>query len=372
MDSAIIEKVEVIPLKMPLPRVFKGSHYFMDSRCTIVTRLHTSAGIVGECYNGDTLEEQGAIVKLLREEVIPLVIGQDASRPENCWEAMLNPTYNILGDRKLAMQAIACVDSAIWDVFGKLLNEPLYRIWGGYRDKLRVIAIAGYYEEGKTLDDYGTEMQELQSLGFGGCKFKVGGRSPEEDAKRVHAAREAVGDDFKLAVDANQGWSLWDAVKFGRLVADLDLMWFEEPCRWFNDKRDMAEVRRMTAIPVAAGQSEFTGSMARELMIDGAVDYLNFDASWSGGATEWRRIAAVAKSLGVTVGHHEEPQISAHLLASLPNGGLLETFHPERDPMFYEIIKDRNAFVDGFYDVPQGPGWGLTLDEGFIDKYRVE
>lgn len=372
MKEAIIERVEVIALKMPLPRVFKGSHYYMDSRCTIITRVYTSAGIVGECYNGDTLEEQAVIVDLIRDELTRLVVGKDASRPEQCWEAMLDPTYNILGDRKLAMQAIACVDSAIWDVFGKLVDEPLYRIWGGYRDRLRVIAIAGYYEEGKTLDDYGEEMQALQAMGLGGCKFKVGGRSPKEDAERVRAARAAVGPEFKLAVDANQGWSLWEAVTFARLVSDLDLMWFEEPCRWFNDKRDMAEVRRMAAIPVAAGQSEFSGTMARELMIDGAVDYLNYDASWSGGPTEWRRVAAIAKSLGVTVGHHEEPQISAHLLAAIPNGGVLEVFHPERDPLFYTLIHNRNPFVDGHYDVPQGPGWGLELNEDVIAEFRVD
>jgi D-arabinonate dehydratase len=366
-----ITKIETIPIQMPLPRTFRGSYYHVTHRCTIITRVYTDQGIVGECYNGDEYETQPEILKII-DEIAPLLIGKDVYNTEGCWQAMLSSTYNISRERKYATNAMACLDSAIHDAWGKYLEQPLYRLWGGFRDELQVIAIGGYYEDGKTLDDYATEMQALKDMGLAGCKFKIGGRSPEEDAQRVRVAREGGGDDFILAVDANQGYTQREAIHFGRLVADLNIRWFEEPCRWYNDRSSMELVRKLTGIPVAAGQSEYHRGGCRDLMMAGAIDVCNFDSSWSGGATEWRRVAAMAMSFEVEMAHHEEPQVSAHLLAAIPNGTYLEVFHPDRDPLFYTLIANRNPFVRGIYQVPQGHGWGLKLDEDVIKKCRIE
>jgi D-arabinonate dehydratase len=295
----------------------------------------------------------------------------DAFNTEGCWQAMLKPSFNILRDRKLAMCAQACVDSALWDAVGKAVGQPLYRLWGGYTDRLPSICIAGYYEQGKTLADFGREMEAIRAAGHAGCKFKVGGRTPEEDAGRVRVAREAAGDDFILIVDANQGWSLRQAVEFSRRAADLNVRWFEEPVRWMNDRLDMAAARSQTGIPICAGQSEISRAGCRDLMMAGAIDVCNFDASWGGGPTEWRRVAAIAASFSVEMGHHEEPQVSAHLLAAIANGTYLETFHPDRDPMFYRLVANRSELKDGCYAVPTGPGFGLELDQTTIAKYRV-
>lgn len=367
-----IEKVEVIPLSVPLEKTFKGSHYFMTHRCTIITRIYTRGGIIGECYNGDEFETQDDIVKIIEEEMVPALIGESCASPERCWQLTRPSTFNILRDRKLAFGAQACLDSAVWDAFGKAVEQPLYRLWGGYTDTLRIIAIAGYYEEGKGLDDYAHEMRELIEMGFGGCKFKVGGRDPEEDAERVRTACKVVDKDFWFCVDANQGWSLRQAIDFARLVEDLPLRWFEEPCHWDDDRRLMADVRRITGIQVTAGQGEISASGCRDLMIEGAIDYCNFDASWSGGPTEWRRVAAMASAFSVKMAHHEEPQVAAHLLASIPHGSVLETFHPVRDPLFYGLVANRSPFRNGFYKVPEGPGFGLELDAEYIKKYRVD
>jgi L-alanine-DL-glutamate epimerase-like enolase superfamily enzyme len=370
VDDLIIEKTEFIPIVMPLPKIFKGSNYFMSHRCTIITRVYTRCGIVGECYNGDEFEGQKAVLETL-EKLSPVIIGLSAMEVERCWEAMLGPTYDILGDRNAAIHAQACLDSAIWDAFGKALGQPLYRVWGGYRTHLPVIAIAGYYGENRTLDDYTNEMRQLRDAGIGGCKFKVGGRSPKEDAERVRAAFAAADSNFRICVDANQGWTLQQAVEFGKEVADLDILWFEEPCRWYDDRRSMAVVRSKAGIPVTAGQSERSRAGCRDLMMDGAIDYCNFDASWGGGPTEWRRVAGMAQCFSVTMAHHEEPQIAAHLLASITNSAYLEVFHPDRDPLFYELVENRNPFKDGMYEVPTGPGWGLKLVEKAVEKYRV-
>jgi len=366
-----IEKIECIPLLMPLPRTYRGSNYFMTHRCTIITRLYTSEGIVGEVYNGDEFETQAEVLKIIEEEIAPRVIGMDAFNTEGVWKAMLPATYNILRDRKLATCAMACIDSAVWDAVGKALDVPLYKLWGGYTDTLPIVCIAGYYEEGKTLADFGREMEQIREAGFAGCKFKVGGRTPEEDSARVRAARSAVGDDFVLTIDANQGYSLRQAVDFSRRVADQNIRWFEEPVRWFNDRIDMAGVRNMTGIPVCAGQSEIGRAGCRDLMMAGAIDVCNFDASWGAGPTEWRRVAGTAMSFGVEMGHHEEPQISAHLLASIAHSTYLETFHPDRDPMFYALVANRSPFVGGQYKLPEGAGFALELDEKVIARHRV-
>ncbi len=366
-----VERIECIPLTMPLPRTFRGSNYFMTHRCTIITRVYTSGGVVGECYNGDEFETQGEVLRIIAEEIAPRIKGLDAFNIEGCWQAMRPPSYNILRDRKLAMCAQACVDSALWDAIGKALGQPLYKLWGGYRASLPVVCIAGYYEEGKTLADFGREMETLKTAGYGGCKFKVGGRTPAEDAERVKVARTAVGPDFVLTVDANQGYTLRDAVAFSRLAEGQGIRWFEEPVRWYNDRLDMAAARNLTGIPICAGQSEISRAGCRDLMVDRAIDVCNFDASWGGGPTEWRRVAGLAACFGVEMAHHEEPQIAAHLLASIPHGTYLETFHPDRDPMFYRLVANRSNFVDGTYALPRGPGFGLELDAGVIAKYRT-
>ena len=106
-------------------------------------------------------------------------------------------------------------------------------------------------------------------------------------------------------------------------------------------------------------------------MVDGAIDVCNFDASWAGGPTQWRRVAALATAFNVQMAHHEEPQISAHLLASAPHGTYVECFHPDRDPLFWSLIANRPAIRDGLYPVPSGPGFGITLDAAYVERHRL-
>jgi D-galactarolactone cycloisomerase len=364
-----IERIETVALRVPLHKRYSGSAYSMVNRCTIITRLYTHEGIVGEVYTGDTDVEQDIILRIIHEELAPALIGQDAMNPERCWQLMQPSTYDILRDRGLALQAIACIDAAIWDTFGKELGRPLFRLWGAYRETLPIIVIGGYY--GLDRSQIMEQMQRYATMGFAGCKFKVGGASPEEDAERVKAARETVGKDFVLLVDANQGYTRDQAVDFARRGDDLGIRWFEEPCRWMNDRRWMRDVRHITGLRVAAGQSEFTVAGVRDLIVDDAIDVCNFDSSWSGGPTVWRKVAGLAAAFGVEMGHHEEPQVSAHLLASIPHGTYVECFDQDRDPIFWGLFKNRPIITDGMYALPEGPGFGLELDADFIERYRV-
>jgi len=364
----VITRIDVLPIRVPLGRPYHGSNYHMTHRSTVIVRVHTADGVVGEAYAGDEDASLREIVGIIENEVAPRLIGEDAFRIERCWELARPATFDILRDRRLGLVACACVDTALWDAVGKAVGQPLWRLWGGYTPRLQMISIGGYYRDDA---DITAEVETLRGMGLAGMKFKVGGRSPRVDAARFREARQAGGPDFVLLADANQGWSPEDAVEFCRLVEDCDLFWFEEPCRWHNDRRAMRDVRLKAGVRVCAGQSEMSAGGCRDLMAAGSIDVCNFDASWSGGPTEWRRAAAMAMCFDVRMGHHEEPQIASHLLASIPHGTFVECFDPDRDPIWWGLVANRPALVDGWLDLPTAPGLGWELDEEFIARYRV-
>jgi D-galactarolactone cycloisomerase len=255
---------------VPLDGVYRGSYYRMENRASVITRVTTEEGIVGEAYAADEDKTLGDIVGVIRDEIAPKLIGQDAFSYERCWELGYPATYDQLRDRRIGLVALACVDFAIWDAIGKALGQPLWRLWGGYRDRVPVNIIGGYY--GRDLAGIRDEVEGWRAQGFRGAKFKVGGLEPRADAERVRAAREAAGDDFVLTIDANQGYTVQQALELCRRVSDLDIRWFEEPCIWSNDRRDMREVRTRGGIPVCAGQSEYAPGGCRDLFEAGAVD----------------------------------------------------------------------------------------------------
>lgn len=363
-----IAEVETIALRVPLARVYRGSSYKMTHRSTIICRVHTREGIVGEAWAGDEDAGLDAIVQIIHTEIEPRLVDADAYAIEDCWERARPATDDILRDRRLGLVACGCVDLALWDAIGKALGQPLWRLWGGYGRALPMIAIGGYYGQQEIED----EIAQLRELGLAGIKFKVGGLSPEDDAVRLRRARRAAGSDFIICADANQGWTRAQAIRFARDVEDCDLHWLEEPCKWAGDRDAMRDVRMITGVPVCAGQSELSAAGCRELMEAGAIDVCNFDSSWSGGPTEWRRVAAIAHSYGVAMGHHEEPQVASHLLAAIPHGTLVECFHPDRDPIWWHLPANRPSLRDGQLELGVQPGLGWELDMDFVERYRVD
>lgn len=367
--SLTIERIETIPVLAPLPKEFRGSFYHMTHRATVITRIYTKEGIVGEAYVGDEDKSLRELCSIIEDEIAPRLIGQNALEVERCWELAYPVTFDILRDRRLGLVALAGVDTAIWDAVGKALNQPLWRLWGGYRNKIQMIAIGGYY--GNPLGTIEEEMNSYRELGLAGVKFKVGGASPAEDYARVAEARRAAGDDFIIVIDANQGYAVEDAVDLSRRLEDQNILWFEEPVRWQNDARSLRDVRYRGSLPVCAGQSEYSPAGCRNLMETGAIDFLNFDASWSGGPTAWRRAAAVATTYDVRVGHHEEPQVSTHLLSSQPHGTFSECFHPDRDPFWWNLIENRPALNGGWLELSERAGLGWDLNWDYIEKYKL-
>src|SRR3989454_442967 len=366
-----IHAIDAIALDIPLKKDFGGSTYHVLKRSTVITRMRTDEGLVSEVYNGDNRAHGREIVRTIHEDLAPRVRGRSIFESERIWEEMFALSH-AQRDRKTLLEAIACVDCAIWDLVGKAVGKCACELLGGYRSELPIISIGGYYMEGKTHADIGREMEAYRLAGMAGGKFKVGGLTPQEDARRVEAARRAAGPDFVLAVDANRGWTAPDAIRFAHLVEPLDIRWFEEPCHWYDDGAMMARVRRATWIPVTAGQSEITSHAIRRLIDAGAVDLVNYDASEGGGVTDWRRAAALCHAAGVHMAHHEEPQIAQHLLAGVPHSTFVECFaDPERDPMWQAIWANRPPIRNGIMAVSRDPGFGIVLDETLVRRYRI-
>ncbi len=363
-----IEAIETEAVRVPLKRRYRGSNYSMTHRSPLICRIHTGEGIVGEAWVGDEDAGLAEIEEIVHAEIAPALIGLPAIAVERCWQAARPATSNILRDRRLGLVACAGVDTAIWDAVGKALGQPLWRLWGGFRGAVPMIAIGGYYDAGISIEE---EIERIVGLGVAGMKFKVGGRTPEEDAERVAAARAAAPEGFVLMVDANQGYSVREAVEFAGRVADCGLRWFEEPCHWANDRRSMRDVRAASGLPVCAGQSEMSAAGCRDLMATGSIDVCNFDASWSGGPTEWRRVAGMATAFDVAMGHHEEPQVAGHLLGSIAHGTYVECFDPDRDPFWWQAVANRPELRDGLLELPAAPGLGWELDRDFLAAHLV-
>src|SRR2546429_1502063 len=286
-----IHGIDAIALDIPLKKDFGGSTYHVLKRSTVITRMRTDEGLVSEVYNGDNRAQGREIVRTIHEDLAPRVRGRSILESERIWEEMFALSH-AQRDRKTLLEAIACVDCAIWDLVGKAVGRCACELLGGYRSELPIISIGGYYMEGKTHADIGREMEAYRLAGMAGCKFKVGGLTPDEDARRVEAARRAAGPDFVLAVDANRGWTAPDAIRFAHLVEPLDIRWFEEPCHWYDDAALMARVRRAPRGSPTARHSEGTRPRGRRPAAGRAGQLLNIDAPEGGRRARRRPRAA--------------------------------------------------------------------------------
>jgi L-alanine-DL-glutamate epimerase-like enolase superfamily enzyme len=290
--------------------------------------------------------------------------------------------------------ALSGIDIALWDLVGQAAKLPLYRLLGGYRDRLVAYASAGFYAVNKGPEQLADEVRGYVAKGFRHVKIKVG-RNPEvllnplenmwapdyatvsleEDVERVRAVRAAIGDGIGLAIDANNAWTPSVALAFMRRVEPLRIAWLEEPVPT-DDYAGSAQVAQQLDTPVAGYETESSLGGFRELISSGAVDIVQPDVIWSGGITETRRIAALAQAYRRPVVPHVFSSglaliANMHLIASIPNGSLLEfdqNPNPLRDELFTEPI---TLASDSTVALPERPGLGITLNPETIARYRV-
>ena len=232
-------------------------------------------------------------------------VGLSVFDVEHLWERMYQP--KLIGRRGLTTRAMAAIDIAMWDAAGKSVGVPLYRLLGGFRNRVPAYLAGGYYLEGKRLDDLAEEMRDKVALGARYIKMKIGGAPMREDVERVRVVREAVGDDIEIMVDANNAYSALEAIKIARLLEPYHPYWFEEPIH-AEDYGGLAQVRASTSIPIATGENEYTRYGFRDLIACGGVDILQPDANVLGGVTEWRHIASLASAYRLPLAPHGSPR----------------------------------------------------------------
>ena len=371
-----IDKVEALLVEIPLDKSFGGGTYNVDKRSAIITRIYTSDGIVSEVFAGDDRFRGNVIVKTINEIFGPDIINHDPNKIELIWNNLFKKhiknaaTENRPILKNTLMRGLACIDFALWDIVGKSQNKPVIELLGRKKEKLKVSTIGGYYIEGKDENGIREEMKMYQELGFKACKFKIGKLNPEDDFKRVLAAKESISEDFDLMVDVNCGYTVDEALEFCEMAKDIHIRWLEEPCNWWDDIHFMSQLKKKTKIKIAAGQSEINHFGVRRMIEKNAIDVCNLDSFHAGGITEWKKAAKICNENNIEMAHHEEASISTHLLGSEKEGTFVEIFaDPNRDPFHEKIWINKPEIKDGFINTPKKAGLGVELDWDLIKKY---
>ncbi|PYM22243.1 MAG: hypothetical protein DMD78_15140 [Candidatus Rokuibacteriota bacterium] len=381
-----VTRLDTYFLSAPLPQAVRTSTHTITSVSEVIVKLTTDAGLVGigEAH-GPFLFQQGPeglrSVRTIVDAVTPLVVGQDPFDVERIWQDLFALTYtSVRGIPTLARQqrplvtAMSAIDIALWDLKGKAIDRPVWALLGGaLRRRVPAYVTGFYYRDGERPDDLVREAAMYVEQGYRTIKVKVGGLTPEADAARVGVIRRAVGKDVAIMLDANQGWSLPTALRAAALCAEHDIFWLEDPMPWYDERRTLARLKAETDIPIAAGETEYSPFGLRTMLAEGLVDYLIIDSTWAGGLTTWRKAAVMAELYQVPLAAHHDPQIHVHAVAASPTGFILESFaDPTRDPLWFELFRERPAIVDGFMAVPEAPGLGLELRDDTLDKYGVK
>ncbi len=320
--------------------------------------LYTDSGIVGR-----SLPKSRELI----EGLFHRVKGENPFYVERIWDRMYRDNRKPVAKGSY-IEALGSVDIAVWDIIGKALSMPVYKVLGAYTDKLRVYAAGGYYRDDKTTADLVAEMEGYVDEGFRAVKMKIGGEPMHVDAERVRAVREAIGPRIDLLLDANNKWLAYDAIRFGRMVEKYEPFWFEEPVV-ADDFEGCAEVKHALDIPIVAGENEFTRWGTRDLIEHRSADILNLDTVMAGGITEHRKISALASAYHIPVAPHGSPHMASHLLASTPNALIMETYPGVQSQ--YNPALPLYPVKDGYITMPQTPGIGIDPSPEMVKKYKV-
>lgn len=354
-----------------------------------IVRIETDDGLVGWGEGKNAAGSAGTyagLVHLINNEVGPFLVGKDAREPAMVWEALYNGVRHHtaarvghalpqLARRGHMVAAISAVDIALWDILGKSLGVPVWRLLGGRKaERLPAYASGGW----APVETIGEQLRSyVDKGGFGAVKMRVGAmdRLPHVSAARVRAARETLGPDIDIMVDAHGTFTVGDAKRFASMAAECDVAWFEEPVIG-DDKHGMAEVRAAISIPIAAGESEATRFDFRDLALLRACDIFQPDLGFCGGITEGVRIAALASAFNLRFAPHlwaGAPCFFAglHLCAASPASFILE-YSLGANPMIHDLVEETIDVVDGTIAIPDSPGLGFTIAEDFLRAHAVE
>ena len=332
------------------------------------TEILTDEGITGIIPYG--------MSDYMLEQLKPAVVGENPMDIQKIWNRMYWRSFNE-GRKGSAIIAMSQIDIGLWDIIGKKLKTPVYRLLGGYRDRVPGYGSGGVLSLSR--DQLVKEQMNWVEAGFRAVKMKVGRRDPREDIERVRAVRQAVGSSIDLMVDANNGWSSSTAIQMAKKLERFDVRWLEEPVV-AEDYEGYARVSASTDIPIAGGESEYTKFGFKELFVRKCVDICQADVGKVGGITEYMKISAMAEAFNIPMCPHGLGLVSAHCVAATSNGMIVEFFDGNRLPnntirKFQEdtgrkFMPNSIQPIKGWIDLPKVPGLGLDPDLDAIEEYR--
>jgi L-alanine-DL-glutamate epimerase-like enolase superfamily enzyme len=356
-----ITKLRTLPVRVPLAKPIRTSIHHIESAGCLLVFLETDAGIVGESLlftlNGKRLVLLDEMVRSLG----PLVVGSDPDFVERFWGAAWGDT-NFIGQSGVPIFGIAAVEGALWDIRGKELGKPIYRLLGADRNRLPIYASGGLWLS-QSIDELVAETEAFRAAGFRAMKMRLGSPDPATDVERVRAVRAAIGPNVALMADANQSLTVDRAIRLGRLLEEFDLAWFEEPLPAYDHEGEAA-VAAALDVPIASGETEYTRYGFRRMLELKSADVLMPDFQRVGGVSEFVKVAHMARAYDVPVSSHIFSEMSLQILGSLTNASYLEHM-PWFEPLYGATIE----IESGQAVVPERPGWGFSFDMKAVDRF---
>ncbi|NKC30624.1 mandelate racemase/muconate lactonizing enzyme family protein [Falsiroseomonas selenitidurans] len=362
---AVIRRVEILQVDL-VPKVPRSDaiQSFLAQE-TPMLRITDADGATGTGYTYTIGHGGSSIVALLRDHLVPRLIGREAEEIARIWQDLFMLTH-ALSVGPLVALSLAAIDTALWDLRGRRTGLPLHRLAGGARPRIPV-----YTTEGGWLhlapEALVADAEAARGQGFAGCKIKVGRPLLAEDLRRLSAVRQAVGDAFQIMTDANQGFSVAEAIRRAGAfeAAGLDLAWYEEPLP-AEDVEGHVRLAAATRIPIAVGESLYHPAQFRDYLARGACSVVQVDVARIGGITPWLKVAHMAEAFNVPVCPHFLMELHLPLVCAVANGGWLEHI-----PQLDDIAESRVVVRDGHATPPEEPGNGIAWDLAAIARRQA-
>jgi L-alanine-DL-glutamate epimerase-like enolase superfamily enzyme len=350
-------KIERVALRMvDLPAKVKRTdaiQSFVSQETPFVT-ITDSDGATGTGYSYTIGTGGSSVMRLLHDHLAPRLLNQDADRIEAIWRDLEFATHaTTIG--AISALALAAIDTALWDLSCKKRGLPLWIAAGGASDRRPLYTTEGgwlHLPTGALVED----ALRAKERGFRGSKIKIGRPHVSEDRARLSAVRSALGEGFEIMTDANQGFSLDEAIRRAARFSDLDLAWIEEPLP-ADDLDGHIRLSRSTSIPIAVGESMYSIRHFREYMSKGACSIVQTDIARIGGVTPWLKVAHAAEAFDMPMCPHFLMELHVSLTCAVPNGRYVE-YIPQLDDLTTEGMR----VEDGMAVASNTPGLGIAWD----------
>jgi L-alanine-DL-glutamate epimerase-like enolase superfamily enzyme len=362
---AKIVKAETKIVSVPLKRPVEG-HPYLGRRATsnfLLLQLKTDDGLNAFGLAHTSTVGKAHAFEIMVQEVLPMLIGQSVFDHEEIYHRAYTFLTD-LGHSGAALQSLAAIDIALWDLKGKALGQPLYQLLGARRDRVPCYASGGLRRH-QSIDQLVADAADFVKRGFAAMKLRLGARPFAEDVERVRAVRDAIGSKVALMVDLNWALTPPEAIRLGRMLEPFDLFWIEDPIA-AGDIDGLAKVSRALDTRVTFGETLEKIEEFRTCLEKQAADCYMADVQKLGGISAWMRVGSLLDVWHLPLASHTEPEVQVHLIAAAPNGLTVE-YTPSHDVLYREPLKVEN----GSMLVPSKPGLGMELNEDTIQRYSV-